>query len=166
MLPPWVEYEPGQRAPRLVPWDTYFNLQVQLTQFCWSFSTPVPLLLPPFNLLLCQVIQEYSPAITMEHFMDGPGLQVWQILKLISLPCKTITLYCLLIPPFSLTLSALLASILTYFNFPLLTLFASFRPLWPPDYPHVTPYCTYLAFQPSWPLYPSPCLLIFPTNPS
>ena len=26
VLPPWVEYSPGQRKPDMVPWDTYFQV--------------------------------------------------------------------------------------------------------------------------------------------
>ena len=26
VLPPWVEYSPGQRKPDMVPWDTFFQV--------------------------------------------------------------------------------------------------------------------------------------------
>ena len=26
VLPPWVEYVPGQRKPRMVPWETFFQV--------------------------------------------------------------------------------------------------------------------------------------------
>ena len=26
VLPPWVEYTPGQRKPNMVPWDSYFQV--------------------------------------------------------------------------------------------------------------------------------------------
>lgn len=52
VLPPWVEYVPGRSTPRLVPWDTYFNLSV---------------------------IQEYGPSLTMEDFLADSelGPRVW-----------------------------------------------------------------------------------------
>lgn len=52
VLPPWVEYVMGRRTPRLVPWDTYFNLSM---------------------------IQQHGATITMEEFMadSGPGPRVW-----------------------------------------------------------------------------------------
>ena len=34
VLPPWVEYSPGQRKPNMVPWDTYF----QVMHFIWNLD--------------------------------------------------------------------------------------------------------------------------------
>jgi len=51
VLPPWVDYSPGQRKPNMVPWDTYFQVDE---------------------------VQKHAPAITMEEFM-GPGGQSSEI---------------------------------------------------------------------------------------
>jgi len=51
VLPPWVEYTPGQRKPNMVPWDSYFQVEA---------------------------VQKHAPAITMEEFM-GPGGQASEI---------------------------------------------------------------------------------------
>jgi len=51
VLPPWVEYSPGQRKPNMVPWDTYFQVEA---------------------------VQKHAPAITMEEFI-GSGSQASKI---------------------------------------------------------------------------------------
>ena len=28
VLPPWVEYSPGERLPKMVPWDKYFQVSI------------------------------------------------------------------------------------------------------------------------------------------
>jgi len=52
VLPPWIEYSPGQRKPDMVPWDTLFQVEA---------------------------IQKHAPAITMEEFMGpgGQGSEIW-----------------------------------------------------------------------------------------
>ena len=32
VLPPWVEYAPGQRKPRMVPWETFFQVLFKYEQ--------------------------------------------------------------------------------------------------------------------------------------
>ena len=52
VLPPWVEYEPGAAAPRLAPWDSYFQVEG---------------------------VRRHAPALTMEEFMGpgGAGRRLW-----------------------------------------------------------------------------------------
>ena len=50
VLPPWVEYSPGQRKPDMVPWDTFFQVihfkvishQVQVVKFLVTYTYPCP----------------------------------------------------------------------------------------------------------------------------
>ena len=63
VLPPWVEYSPGQRKPDMVPWDTFFQVihcisksiaflsplhfkvishQVQVEKFLVTYPYPCP----------------------------------------------------------------------------------------------------------------------------